>query len=600
MTFRGRLMFGASWLACRLPEGPLFRVAELAGDLWYRLAPGRAAQARRNLRRVCTALAASGRGSAPVRAAATDPGALERLVRSAFRHAARYYLEVARNPGITREFVDERLADRHARPHRRGGRARARRSSSSASTSARSSCRRVPGVPGRRDGRRRWRPSTIPACRPGSSGRAGSTASGWSGSSEARRTLTEALRDGIPVGLVGDRDLTGGGIPIPLFGAPAILPIGPAMLAVESGVPVYVMTVRRAGVGRYRGKLDPVDVPARRHAPRARHGDDDRAWRPPSSGSSRTRPSSGGRSSSRSGRTSRRPATRRWGRPHDRAPRRPRSRRPPHPHRRPATGPRPSRRSSTTSSGGRTSTSSRSPTTSGSMPRWPAGRWPSTAGCASRSSSARRSRRSAATCSRSSSTGRSGRIARCARRSWRSTTRAGWPSRPTRSSRTRCAPRAGCSAGSSTTRTRRPIPTGSRRSTRRASGGRGIAGSSASPTSTASPGSATATPTRSRRSGPAGRPSPAGRRTTCGARSRPGRPITAGRSTRPSASSACSVSSSASAAGTCATRCAGRVRRDGTGRDHGYPGGRLRPPRYEVGGPTPTDEPAEIGQAGRP
>ena len=26
----------------------------------------------------------------------------------------------------------------------------------------------------------------------------------------------------------------------------------------------------------------------------------------------------------------------------------------------------------------------------------------------------------------------------------------------------------------------------------------------------------------------------------------------------------------------------GRVRRDGTGRDHGYPGGRLRPPRYET------------------
>jgi hypothetical protein len=25
----------------------------------------------------------------------------------------------------------------------------------------------------------------------------------------------------------------------------------------------------------------------------------------------------------------------------------------------------------------------------------------------------------------------------------------------------------------------------------------------------------------------------------------------------------------------------GRLRRDGTGRDHGYPGGQLRPPRYE-------------------
>ena len=32
---------------------------------------------------------------------------------------------------------------------------------------------------------------------------------------------------------------------------------------------------------------------------------------------------------------------------------------------------------------------------------------------------------------------------------------------------------------------------------------------------------------------------------------------------------------------------AGRVRRDGTGRDHGYPGGRLRPPRYESPGSSP-------------
>ena len=27
----------------------------------------------------------------------------------------------------------------------------------------------------------------------------------------------------------------------------------------------------------------------------------------------------------------------------------------------------------------------------------------------------------------------------------------------------------------------------------------------------------------------------------------------------------------------------GRVRRDGTGRDHGYPGGRARPPRFDAG-----------------
>ncbi len=27
----------------------------------------------------------------------------------------------------------------------------------------------------------------------------------------------------------------------------------------------------------------------------------------------------------------------------------------------------------------------------------------------------------------------------------------------------------------------------------------------------------------------------------------------------------------------------GRIRRDGTGRDHGYPGGTLRPPRFDAG-----------------
>jgi len=110
MTVRGRLLLAMSWLACRLPEGPAFRFADFAGDLWYRAKPGRADQARRNLRRVCRSLAESGRGSPRVRAAATDPKALERLVRASFRHAARYYLEVARNPSITPAYVDERLS----------------------------------------------------------------------------------------------------------------------------------------------------------------------------------------------------------------------------------------------------------------------------------------------------------------------------------------------------------------------------------------------------------------------------------------------------------------------------------------------------------
>ena len=38
---------------------------------------------------------------------------------------------------------------------------------------------------------------------------------------------------------------------------------------------------------------------------------------------------------------------------------------------------------------------------------------------------------------------------------------------------------------------------------------------------------------------------------------------------------------------------AGRVRRDGTGRDHGYPGGRQRPPRFEPSEPAEPASPAE-------
>ena len=79
---------------------------------------------------------------------------------------------------------------------------------------------------------------------------------------EARRELTAALRAGTYVGLVGDRDLTGGGTLTELFGAPARLPLGPALLAIETGAPAYVSAVRRTTPGRYIGRLERIDVPA--------------------------------------------------------------------------------------------------------------------------------------------------------------------------------------------------------------------------------------------------------------------------------------------------------------------------------------------------
>jgi len=262
VTFRGRLLLALSWLACRLPEGPAFRFADFAGDLWYRFAPGRADQARRNLRRVCRSLAASGRGGPRVRSAADDPKALERLVRSSFRHAARYYLEVARNPSVTPRYVDERLT---------------------LDTPELIADAVVPGKAvlfvglhfgslelaviflAFRVGETVTPMETIddPGLQAYFERTRGVAGIRLVGLREARRALTDALRNGIPVGLVGDRDLTGGGTEITLFGAPARLPMGPAMLAVESGVPTYGMTVRRAGAGQYRrARLGPEGVRA--------------------------------------------------------------------------------------------------------------------------------------------------------------------------------------------------------------------------------------------------------------------------------------------------------------------------------------------------
>src|SRR5690606_30769622 len=80
------------------------------------------------------------------------------------------------------------------------------------------------------------------------------------GLAEARRELLAALRRGESVGLVGDRDITGGGMEVDFFGRPAPLPVGPPYLAIESGAPLYVVAVRREGFGRYRGRLRRVEV----------------------------------------------------------------------------------------------------------------------------------------------------------------------------------------------------------------------------------------------------------------------------------------------------------------------------------------------------
>ena len=236
--------------------------AEVVGETWYRLAPKRAARARRNLRRVAEWAAAEGAGSDALRRAATDAAVLERFVRSSFRHAARYYLEVARIPSITPEYIRARIAIETPEV------IDAAFSSGGAMifVAPHFGSVELPGLYlSVHSGHTPVAPMETlsdPALQAYFVRTRGSVGIRIVSLRAARRELLAALRRGDPVGLVADRDLTGGGIDVSLFGAPAPMPAGPALLAIESGAPIYATSVRRTGIGRYAGRLEAIPVPA--------------------------------------------------------------------------------------------------------------------------------------------------------------------------------------------------------------------------------------------------------------------------------------------------------------------------------------------------
>ena len=309
------------------------------------------------------------------------------------------------------------------------------------------------------------------------------------------------------------------------------------------------MTVRRAGDGRYRGKLVPIDVPAEgTRRERVTATMTRLARRVRGAHRRRARPVVGGLLPDLAG--PRGEAARGARRPRGAAGAHDRRRRPAASAAPTCTSTRSPRDGTAGVDGdprprrarGPTSTSSPSPTTSGSMPPLAGpGDGASTAGL----------RVEVVVGEEVTTLGghllgavprprRSGPTARSARRSL-AVHDAGRPRHPGPSARPVPAVRPGLGAPAAP---RRPGPARPPRRARDvqpddASAGRGTAASSASPTSTASPTSATATPTRSRRSAPAGRPSRAAtaddlRRGDRGA----ARPSTAGRSTAPPASSA--------------------------------------------------------------
>jgi lauroyl/myristoyl acyltransferase len=250
-----------SWIACLLPERLAVALAEVVGWAWYKAAPARAAQARRNLGRVAAVLDERGQGSPRVRAAAHDSRALERLVVAAFQHDARYYLEILRVPSLRPAVFDSRVVIETPETVEAafvGGPV--------IFVSAHLGPIELPALYlAHRSGRTFVAPMETVDDPPlqgwfeRSRGRLGVRIVGLRA---ARRALQAAVRAGEPIGIVADRDIAGGGFEVPLFGSPAPLPIGPALIAIETGAPLFAVGVRRLPDRRVAGRLLAVPVAA--------------------------------------------------------------------------------------------------------------------------------------------------------------------------------------------------------------------------------------------------------------------------------------------------------------------------------------------------
>ena len=240
----------AERLASALPAAVAYGFADLAGDAWRRLAPGRRRLVAANLARVC---AATGR--------ATEGRRFNRLVRDAFRSHARYYLELLRAPSYGQSRVDEIIEvpdwDAVLGPHVVGRPAilvswHLGSFEPFATFLAARGLRPMAPIEEIRpralfefltQSRARGAVDVVPL-------------------SSARRPLIRRLREGGLIAIIGDRDLAGDGQPVTVFGHPTTMPIGPAALALANGAAIVAGRCLRIGPDRFRVEGSPIEVVA--------------------------------------------------------------------------------------------------------------------------------------------------------------------------------------------------------------------------------------------------------------------------------------------------------------------------------------------------
>jgi KDO2-lipid IV(A) lauroyltransferase len=238
----------ADLVARLLPRDVAYGLADLIGRAWYRLALERRAMVAANLARVCAATGRPTRGRA-----------FRRLVRQAFIEHARYYLEVLRIPHASIEAVGAMVSVdewEHLEPLLRQGAVIATLHLGNpepyGSFIAAEGLHAVVPI-------EEIRPRALfdfLLARRGT-GRGVMLVP----LAKARRPMIEALRQGDLVGVLADRDLSGTGHRTLFFGLPALLPIGPASLAILSGRPLVAAAAWRVGQERFNARAWLVEVP---------------------------------------------------------------------------------------------------------------------------------------------------------------------------------------------------------------------------------------------------------------------------------------------------------------------------------------------------
>ena len=262
-SLRTRLLILAATVLRHVPTGLSHRAAYALGGVLYRVQPARRRLVRANLLRVCTWLVAHDMAGAPAAAAARDGRALDRLVRAAFGHYLRGYLESAILPvyGSAAKLKhvqadDWDLAAQAFHPGKSG------ESGPLIIVGMHFGAIEVPGL---------WATKTLgghitapmetigdPGLQAYFERARAATGMNVIPTEGAAAQLRAALERREMVALVADRPVGGVGSAVELFGAPARLPAGPAVLADETGAPAWLIVTRRDGWSEYRSRIERI------------------------------------------------------------------------------------------------------------------------------------------------------------------------------------------------------------------------------------------------------------------------------------------------------------------------------------------------------